>query len=47
MTLQAPDAVAYANGMIELSHSFDANRFLAAIDRDDSRRWPLTFNSST
>ena len=39
MTLQA-DAVAYANGMIELSHSFDANRFLAAIDRDEPRRWP-------
>ncbi|AFQ50795.1 Crp/Fnr family transcriptional regulator [Burkholderia cepacia] len=34
MTHQANDAVAHATGMIELSHSFDANRFLAALDRD-------------
>lgn len=47
MTHQAPDAVAHANGMIELSHSFDANRFLAAIDRDELATLAPTFNSST
>ncbi|WP_428839971.1 Crp/Fnr family transcriptional regulator [Burkholderia dolosa] len=35
MTLYANDTVAHPGGMIELSHSFDANRFLAALDRDD------------
>lgn len=35
MTLQANDAVAAPSGMIELSHSFDANRFIAALDRGE------------
>lgn len=35
MTHQANDAVAHTSGMIELSHSFDANRFLAALDREE------------
>ncbi|WP_196222163.1 Crp/Fnr family transcriptional regulator [Burkholderia ubonensis] len=35
MIHQANEAAAPASGMIELSPSFDANRFLAALDRDD------------
>ncbi|HDR9056213.1 Crp/Fnr family transcriptional regulator [Burkholderia vietnamiensis] len=35
MTLQANDDVAAPSGMIELSHSFDANRFIAALARDE------------
>lgn len=35
VTHLARDGAARTSGMIELSHSFDANRFLAALDRDE------------